>query len=189
MQAIKTRYYTPEEYLQLEEIAEFRSEYYKGQIRPLIAGTLNHDLIAVNLLNTLNNALEPQKHKIFVNALRLLIPSVGFYTYPDVIAIAGKLEFAPQRRDTVTNPMMIAEVLSEPTKDYDRGEKFALYRTLPSLQEYVAIDQDKIHVEQFSKTSEGKWLLSEYQDRNLVLSLTSIPLQIKISELYKKIVF
>jgi Uma2 family endonuclease len=189
MQAKEPHYYSPEAYLELEAAAAFRSEYYNGQIFPMAGGTPNHNRIVVNLGSALNVALTDQTYDVFTSDLRLWIPRKNLYTYPDVMVVAGELLFAEGRQDTITNPVAIVEVLSESTKNYDRGEKFEFYRTLFSFQEYVLIDQYKIHVEHCVKTTDNKWLLAEYEDVDTALSFASIPFQISLAAIYKKVLF
>ena len=189
MQAQEQHSYSPEEYLKLEEVAEFKSEYYNGQIFPMAGGTPNHNRIAVNLGSVLNVALADQDYDVFISDMRLWIPRAGLYTYPDVMVVSGQLEFAEGRRDTITNPLMITEVLSESTANYDRGEKFKLYRTISSLKEYIIISQSDKQVEQFSKTIDNKWILSEYDEENAVLALTCIQFQISLLDIYDKVDF
>ena len=188
MQIKEQQYYSPEEYLELETAAEYKSEYYDGQIFPMAGGTPNHNRIALNLSAGLNFALKGQNYDVFINDMRLWIPQKRLYTYPDVMVVAGELQFAENRRDTITNPLMLAEVLSESTENYDRGEKFKLYRTISSLKEYIIISQSEKHVEQFSKTTDNKWILSEY-DQDATLTLTSIEFQISLSDIYDKVEF
>jgi Uma2 family endonuclease len=121
--------------------------------------------------------------------LRLWIPQTRVYTYPDVMVVSGELEYAEGRKDTITNPVAIAEVLSDSTEDYDRGKKFKLYRSIPSLREYITIAQSEMQVEQFSKTDDNKWILSEYEGENAVLALTSLPFQIALPDIYDKVEF
>ena len=189
MQAQEQRYYSPEDYLELEVASESRHEYIDGQIIPMTGGTPNHNQIAGNFYAALNFALKRQPYRVFVTDQRLWIPKKRIHTYPDVMVIAGQLELVEGRRDTITNPLMIAEVLSSSTKSYDRGEKFAAYRTIPSFREYILIDQYNIHVEQYSKTDENKWMFSEYEDENYLLSLASFQFQILLSDIYDKVDF
>ncbi|XHX76736.1 MAG: Uma2 family endonuclease [Stenomitos frigidus ULC029] len=189
MQAKDQHYYSPEAYLELEEQAEFRSEYYDGQIFPMASGTPNHNRIAGNIYAALNLAFTDQDYDAFMSDLRLWIPRKSLYTYPDVMVVKGELAFAEGRKDTITNPVAIVEVLSDSTKNYDRGEKFEFYRTLFSFQEYLLIDQNKIHVEHCLKTTDNKWLLAEYEDIDTALSFTSIPFQISLAAIYKKVMF
>lgn len=189
MQAQEQRYYSPDEYLQLETAAELRHEYSDGRIFPMAGGTPNHNRIAGNVSSALNMALAEQDYDVFVSDMRLQVVQKGLYTYPDVMVVAGELLYAPNRKDTITNPLIIVEVLSESTKNYDRGEKFEFYRTLPSFQEYVLIDQYRVYVEQFSKMADHQWLLSEIEEPGAVLALVSIPLQLSLTDIYRKVRF
>ncbi|PSB10736.1 hypothetical protein C7B69_21795 [filamentous cyanobacterium Phorm 46] len=182
-------YYSPEEYLKLEEAAEFRSEYHDGKIIPMTGGTPNHNRIALNFGGALNFALKGQPYDVFMNDLRLWMPSKRVYTYPDVMLVAGKLEFAEGRKDTITNAAMVAEVLSKSTANYDRGGKFKLFRTIPTVREYVLIDQYEMHVEQFCKTDDNKWVLSEYDGADAVLVLSSVPFEVSLGEMYDRVDF
>ena len=182
-------YYSPEEYLKLEEVAEFRSEYQDGRIIPMTGGTPNHNRIALNLSGTLNSATKGQPYDVFINDLRLWIPSKRVYTYPDVMLVAGKLEFAEGRKDTITNAVMVAEVLSESTANYDRGDKFKLFRTIPTLREYILIDQYEMHVEHFCKTDDNKWILSEYDGADTVLRLSCVEFEMRLGDIYDRVDF
>ncbi|MEG3900292.1 MULTISPECIES: Uma2 family endonuclease [unclassified Microcoleus] len=182
-------YYSPEEYLMLEEGAKFRSEYQDGKIIPMTGGTPNHNQIALNFSGTLNFATKGQPYRVFINDLRLWIPSKRVYTYPDVMLVAGKLEFAEGRKDTITNAVMVAEVLSESTADYDRGGKFKLFRTIPSLTEYILIDQYEMHVEHFCKRDDNKWVLSEYDGADAVLRLSCLEFEMRLGDIYDRVDF
>ncbi|MBD1936062.1 Uma2 family endonuclease [Microcoleus sp. FACHB-68] len=189
MQAKEQRYYSPEEYLELETTAESRSEYFNGQIFPMPGGLPNHNRIALNFSAALHSAFKRKNYEVFMADMRLWIPQVRLYTYPDVMIVSGALEFAEGRRDTITNPIAIAEVLSESTKNYDRGEKFKLYRSIPSLREYLLIEQSEKSVEQFFKNENNQWILSEYQGEEAMLSLNSVEFQISFSDLYDNVEF
>lgn len=105
------------------------------------------------------------------------------------MVVSDQLELSENRRDTITNPLVITEVLSESTANYDRGEKFKLYRTISSLKEYIIISQSERHVEQFSKTIDNKWILSEYDQENALLTLNSVQFQISLLDIYDKVAF
>lgn len=189
MQITQQRYYSPEEYLKLEETAEFRSEYRAGEIIPMTGGTPNHNQIAGNFYTAIKAGLKGQPYRVYITDLRLWIPQRKIYTYPDVMIASRPIELLEGRKDTITNPAIVAEVLSKSTESYDRGKKFEHYRTLLSFQEYILIDQYRIHVEQFSKTESGKWLFSEYDGEAAVLSLTSVQFQISLPDIYEDIEF
>jgi len=181
--------YTVEEYLELEVNAETRSEYRNGEIISMTGGTPNHNEIAVNLLAFLKPLLRGKPYRLFSADQRLWIPAFNQHTYPDVMVAAKPLEMQTGRKDTITNPCFIAEVLSRSTKNYDRSEKFAAYRTIDTFQEYLLIDQYRIHVEHHVKTAVNQWLFSEYDDPAVTLSLKLLDLQIQIADLYDNIDF
>jgi Uma2 family endonuclease len=180
---------SPEEYLEIEVKSEERHEYINGQIIPMTGGTPNHNQIAGNFYAALNFALKRQPYRVFVTDQRLWIPQKRINTYPDVMIIAGELEFQEGRKDTLTNPIMIGEVLSKSTKSYDRDEKFAAYRTIGSFQEYLLIDQYTMHVEQYSKTDNNRWIFTEYEDADVTISLASIYFEISLADIYDKVDF
>lgn len=187
--AQETRYYSPEEYLELEVNSEIRHEYINGLIIPMTGGTPNHNQLALNFSGTLNYLLKRQPYQVFVTDQRLWIPTRKIHTYPDIMVVKTPLEYEEGRTDTLVNPVMIAEVLSKSTKGYDRDEKFAAYRTIPSLQEYILIDQYTMHIEQYFKTDNNQWIFSEFTDGNINLNLASISCQMTLSDIYDKVDF
>lgn len=187
--AQETRYYSPQEYLELEVNSEIRHEYINGLIIPMTGGTPNHNQLAGNFYAMLNFALKRQPYQVFVTDQRLWIPSRKIHTYPDIMVVKTPLEYEEGRTDTLVNPVMIAEVLSKSTKGYDRDEKFAAYRTIPSLQEYILIDQYTMHIEQYCKTNNNQWIFSEFTDGNVNLNLASISCQMILSDIYDKVDF
>lgn len=189
MQAEEKKHYTPEEYLELETNAEERHEYIDGEIVLMPGGMPNHNRITGNFYAALNFALKRQPYDVFITDQRLWIPRQRSYTYPDVMIIQGELQLQEGRKDTLTNPLMIAEVLSNSTKAYDKDEKFRAYRTIPSFQEYVLIDQYSLHIEQYYKTEPYKWIFSEYDGAEAILSLSSVPFEIALVDLYDKVAF
>ncbi|MEH2282490.1 MAG: Uma2 family endonuclease [Nostoc sp.] len=189
MQITKQRYYTPEEYLELEEAADYKSEYIDGQIIPMAGGTVNHNQIALNLSTELNFAFKKQNYRVFMGDIRLWILQKRTYTYPDVMILAGEPEFFNNRKDIILNPQIIVEVLSKSTKGYDREDKFQAYRTISTFQEYLLIDQTRIHVEQFSKTGKKQWTLREYDEEDEAIALVTVPFEISLQDLYNKVKF
>ncbi|WP_254173887.1 Uma2 family endonuclease [Planktothrix pseudagardhii] len=185
----ETKTYTPEEYLELEIASETRNEYRNGEIIPMTGGTPDHNKISGNLYIILTLALRRKPYETFHVDQRLWIPTVSLYTYPDVMVLQKPLELQIGRKDTVLNPCFIAEVLSKSTQNYDRSEKFASYRTIPTFQEYLLIDQYRIHVEHYVKTAVNQWVFSEYDDPNVTLSLSNFETQILIADLYEDIDF
>ncbi len=183
------RYYTREEYLALEEAAEYKSEYRDGEIVPMTGGTTNHNHIIVNLVAHLKFALRGQNYNLFTSDVRLWMPRYKQYTYPDVMVIQGEPAYEGTGTTTVTNPLIITEVLSKSTKNYDQSDKFRFYRSIPEFREYILIDQYSFFVEQFVKNSEGKWVLSEYESPDAVLALANIDFQISFSDIYEMVNF
>ncbi|MGF1604197.1 MAG: Uma2 family endonuclease [Thermosynechococcaceae cyanobacterium] len=179
--------YTPEAYLEFEVNSEERHEYVQGQIIPMTGGTPAHNELVSNLTAFLKLALRGKPYRTFVTDQRLWIPDRRLYTYPDVMVTPKALQLQEGRRDTICNPVMIAEVLSNSTKGYDRGEKFAAYRTLPTFQEYLLIDQSQLHVEQYVKTDTNQWLFSEQDQGNAEISLASLPFTLTLADLYEDI--
>jgi Uma2 family endonuclease len=183
------RSYTPEEYLELEEAADYKSEYRDGEIVPMTGGTTNHNKIALNFAANLKFALRGQDYDIYIGDVRLWIPRYRQYTYPDVMVIQGEPIYTGTSTTTVMNPLLIVEVLSKSTKNYDLGDKFIYYRSIPEFKEYILIDQTKYHVMQYTKTLEGRWLLTEYESEKTILELSSIEFQINLKEIYEKVNF
>jgi len=189
MQAQAQEYFSPEEYLDIEAEAKDKSEYIDGCIIPMAGGSTNHNQIAGNFYAELNFAIKRQDYQVFVGDVRLWLPERRIYTYPDVMLIAGEPQYFNDRTDTITNPQLIVEVLSDSTQNYDRSGKFEAYRTIPEFQEYLLVDQTRIHIEQFVKTARKRWLLYEYDDEDESVALVSVELQIALADIYNKIRF
>jgi Uma2 family endonuclease len=189
LQTTEQRYCTEEQYLALEETAEYKSEYLDGEIIPITGGSTNHNQIAGNLYIALSLALKKQNYRIFIGDVRLWIPKVRLYTYPDVMIIFGLPEYRSNRTDTITNPQVIVEVLSKSTKNYARVDKFTFYKTIPSFREYILIDQTKIKVEQYSKTENKRWLYSEYDEEDTALVFNYFQVEVPLSDVYEQVNF
>lgn len=144
------------------------------------------NLIAVNLSGEIRSQLKNRPCRVFASDMRVLISRTGLYTYPDVLVVCGELLFQDDKRDTLLNPTMIVEVLSPSTESYDRGDKFAHYRRLPTLREYVLVAQDKARVERFTRQGDD-WLLTDLIDMNSTLRLASIGCELPLSEIYAKV--
>ncbi|MCL1489126.1 MAG: Uma2 family endonuclease [Pseudanabaena sp. Salubria-1] len=181
--------YTVDEYLELEIASDIRNEYRNGEIIPMTGGTPNHNDISGNLYLLLKPLLKAQGFRVFHVDQRLWIPDIKIHTYPDVMIAPKPLEMQDGRKDTITNPCFIAEVLSKSTQNYDRSEKFAYYRTINTFQEYLLIDQYRVHVEHHIKTAVNQWLFSEYDDPTVTISLRFADVQIQIADLYDNIDF
>ena len=186
--------YTPEEYLRLEETAEFRSEYRDGEITPMTGGSADHNSIVVNICTLLKFALRGKGFKVFTSDLRLWIPTYQIYTYPDVMVIQGEPVFQAKRTDTVMNPCLIVEVLSKSTQNYDHTRKFKFYRSIAEVQEYVLVDQYAIEIEHYTRLEDNSWRLRDYGADTQSISLSSVEpasveLEIAIADLYEGVNF
>ena len=181
--------YTVAEYLAQEVAADSRHEYIDGVMLPSTGGTPDHNQILLNLAGALNFSLSQEPYRVFAADQRLWIPQAKIYTYPDVMVMPGALAYQAGRRDTVTNPILIVEVLSASTSNYDRGGKFAAYRSISSLVEYVLVDQYSAHVEHYAKTGPKQWMLQEYDGLEATLSFSSLEFSISLQKLYNKVQF
>ena len=196
MEQLHEKKYSPEEYLALEEQANYTSEYYRGKIFAMSGGSVNHNLIIGNVHASLYQKLRDSKCFAFMNDVRLWIDEKDLFTYPDIMIVCSKIEFYPDRDDTITNPLVMFEVLPKSDRHL-RGdghflhqrEKFVFYRAIPTFQEYVLIDQARVHVEHFYIGEQGKWTLTEYDDPDAVLKLTKIDFQISLRDIYHRVEF
>ncbi|MGL6137471.1 MAG: Uma2 family endonuclease [Planktothrix sp.] len=184
---VKPLLYSPEEYFELEETAEFKHEYRDGDIIPMTGGTTNHNQIAGNAYFQLKLGLRGQKYRLFIGDVRLWMPDYRLYTYPDLMVIKGDVIYHENRTDTVLNPLVIVEILSQSTGSYDRGDKFKYYRSIPDFQEYILIDQYQYSVEQFVKTETGKWQVNFYESADSILTLSALDFPINLTDLYEQV--
>jgi Uma2 family endonuclease len=184
--AASNSYVSPEEYLARERKADFKSEYFDGCVYAMAGASAEHGRLSLDLATELNVKLRAGPCEVFGSDLRVLVHPSGLYTYPDAVAVCGAPEFEDGRKDTLLNPSLIAEVLSPSTESYDRGEKFANYRRLPSLREYVLIAQDRVLVERFLRQGE-QWVLSVYEKRTAVVPLGSVGCEIALAEIYRRV--
>lgn len=183
------RFYTPTEYLEREEKADFKSELIEGEIIAMTGSSEKHNRIALNFCRLFPLEIQGQSYEVFMSDMRLWLPLHECYTYPDVIAVAGEPQFTSSKQTALTNPCLIVEVLSDGTDGYDKSAKFRLYRSIPEFQEYILIDQNAYRVEQFTKVEERQWLLTEWVGEDAVLSLQSIELDLGLQDLYKRVNF
>ena len=182
----KTRV-TPDQYLEFERASELKHEYRDGEIVQMVGGTREHNLIETNLLWILANSLRNKDFEVYPGNLRVKASDTGLYTYPDVAVVRGKPRLEDEQFDTLLNPAVLFEILSPSTESYDRGEKFASYRTIGSLCEYVLISQDKCRVERFTRQAVGEWLFRDYTEFDENIDLTIIEVSLQLSELYHKV--
>lgn len=180
---------SPEQYLEAERSAAFRSEYYSGHVYAMSGGSYRHFQIIGNITGELHAALKKRPCSVGPTDLRLRVSPDGLYTYPDVVVICGEPQFADDRNDTLLNPTLIVEVLSPSTEAYDRGFKAAQYRTLESLEEYALIAQAEPRVEVFRRQPGGHWLLSEAIGLAAVCRFESLDCSVPLVDIYDKVTF
>ena len=183
--AIEPRY-TAEEYLALERKAEYKSEYVNGHIIAMSGASRQHNLIAGNIYREISIQLRGHPCESYINDMRVRVSETGLYTYPDVVAVCGDIRFADGQTDTLLNPTVIVEVLSSSTEAYDRGDKFAHYRRLESLQDYLLVSQETVRVEHYVRQGE-KWVLSEANALTDTVHLTSIQCDLVLGDIYDKV--
>ena len=187
--AADTKIYAPEEYLALEVESDVRHEYLNGEIREMAGGTTNHNEIITNLCVALKPRLRKENYRLFTENVRVWSEKYRVYTYPDAMAIADEPIYHGKGTTTVINPCLIIEVASKSTKNYDQGDKFDYYRSLSSLQEYILVEQSRIHILQHTKTNDNRWLLTEYEEDSEEFSLSILPLSLSLDEVYEGVDF
>jgi Uma2 family endonuclease len=189
LSATETKYYTPEEYLALEETSEDKNEYRQGEIIPMVGATTNHNQIAGNFYRRFPLNINNQDYYTYMETVRLWLSDYSIYTYPDVMVIKGQPLYQGNSQSNVINPLIIVEVLSNSTQAYDRGDKFKFYRSLPTFQEYILIEQSSYSVERYYKQKDDQWLIDFVTGENAVLQLVSIDWQISLQDLYQRVNF
>ena len=175
--------WTQDEYLELERASRERHEFYRGEIFAMSGASRQESTIVLNIGALLWNALRGRPCSVFVSDMRLRVEPSGLYTYPDVVALCGPAQFDPEHQDTLRSPRVIFEVLSDSTESYDRGKKFELYRTLPSLAEMVLVSQKEPLIEHFGRQDDGTWVLRERRAGQQVV-LPSLGCQLSVDEVY-----
>ena len=180
---------TPEEYLASERKAEIKSEYFDGQMFAMSGATREHRKIVLNVATELNNQFVDRPCEVYPLDMRTKVSPTGLYTYPDIAAVCGEPEFEDANFDTLLNPQLIIEILSDSTESYDRGKKFAHYRTIETLREYVLVSQTECRIERFTRQDDGNWLYAENSDPNGSVELTSVACRLSPSRVYHKIDF
>ena len=178
---------SPEEYLTIERLSEYRSEYFDGEMVAMTGASRKHNLIVANLTRELTQQLKGKPCELYPNDMRVKVPSSRLYTYPDVVIVCGGPQFEDEYVDTLLNPTLIIEVLSESTESYDRGKKFGYYRTVETLSEYLLIAQDEYKIEQYVKQADGRWLLSEASSLDGAVEIVSIQCVLALKEAYDRL--
>jgi Uma2 family endonuclease len=179
---------TPEQYLEIERQAEYKSEYYDGEMFAKAGAPRLHSLIVANVIGELRQQLKDRPCETRPSDLRVQTPS-GLYTYPDVVVACGEARFLGTQEDTLLDPTLLVEVLSPSTEAYDRGRKFEHYRSIESLAEYLLVASDRIHADLFVKQPDGEWLLRDASRIEDKLELRSAGCSLALAEIYAKVKF
>ena len=188
MSTLPKTFITPEQYLELERKAEFKSEYYDGEIFAMSGVNRKHDDIVSQLLLLIGQHLRGKNCRWHTSDMRVLVVPGGLYTYPDLSVVCGSRQFADSQLDTLTNPALLVEVLSPTTQRYDRGDKAKLYRGIDSLQELLLVAQDRYEVELYRRQPDATWLIVEAKGLESSIELTSISYTLRLAELYERVV-
>jgi len=184
-----TKRYSVAEYLELEEKAEFKSEFVDGEILAMAGASANHNKISLNFCRLFPLSIGEQEYEVFMSDMRLWMFDYKRYTYPDVMVVEGQPIFTDEKQTGITNPCLIVEILSNSTGGYDRANKFKLYRSIPSFREYILISQNGYAVEQYAKQANGKWILADCMGEDALLKLESVNFEISLRDLYKRVTF
>ena len=184
----KTKLYTPEEYLALEDACNYRSEFENGYISAMAGSSFNHAQITSNISRFIANKAGEHCSSL-PNEIKVWIETLNKFYYSDVAVVCGKPVFYEDRTDTIINPLIIVEVLSKSTEAKDRGEKFLAYQTLDSLKEYVLVSQDKNVVERFFKENDGNWKYAATIGLNSAILLESLKIELTFKEIYERVDF
>lgn len=179
---------TPEQYLEIERAAEYKSEYLNGEMFAMAGAKANHNLILAHIVRELDQQLRERPCNVYPSDMRVRVSATDLYTYPDAAVLCGKPAYSDQRQDTLLNPTVIVEVLSPSTEAYDRGRKFEHYRTIESLRQYLLISSDRVHADLFT-LQDGRWVLTSADGSQDALELESIGCRLRLADLYEKVEF
>ena len=176
---------TPEQYLEIERKAEFKSEYYNGEMFAMSGARAGHNSLVWNLVSGLGSQLRGGPCRGYSNDMRVRVSATGLYTYPDLVIVCGEPQFLDETRDTLLNPTLIVEVLSPSTESYDRGRKFDHYQSVPSLQQYVLVSADRMHVDWYTRQVKAPWLYASAGKPEESIDLDSIGCRLQLADLYE----
>ena len=189
MSTLPKTFLTPEQYLEIERKAEFRSEYYNGEMFAMAGASGAHNLICTNLVIEIGAQLRRRSCFTFSHDMRMLVNQTGLYTYPDVMVVCGSPQYLGDRQETLLNPGLIVEVLSPSTEAYDRGKKFEHYRSIESLHDYLLVDSERTGAELFTRLPDNRWMLTAANRLEDVIAIESIDCRLTLANIYERIQF
>ena len=178
---------TPEEYLALERQSEIKHEYYAGEMFAMVGASKRHNIITANIIRILGNQLLERRCNVYASNMRVKVSATGKYTYPDVAVACEQEKFDDAENDTLLNPVVVIEVLSESTEAYDRGRKFEQYQTIESLTDYLLVTQEPHRVEQYVRQSDREWRYSEYRNAEDIVKINVIGCELMLKDVYVKV--
>ncbi|HSN73894.1 MAG TPA: Uma2 family endonuclease [Anaerolineae bacterium] len=189
MSAVPKIYLTPAEYLAFERQSDVKHEFFRGELFAMSGASRQHVRISINVTTLLDNQVKGRRCEVFNSDMRVKVSPTGLYTYPDASIVCGRPRFEDKELDVLLNPTVIVEILSKSTEAYDRGEKFAQYRTLDTLTDYLLLSQDKPRIEHFTRQQGGVWLFTESAGLDAVMAIESIQCQLPLAEVYDRVEF
>lgn len=189
MSTAPQRRYTEAEYLAFERASEIKHEFYRGEIFAMSGASRQHNRININISALLHEQLKNRDCVHFTIDMRVKVQVANLYTYPDLAITCSEPRFLDGEFDTLLNPQVVIEVLSDSTEKYDRGKKFEMYRTIPSLREYVLVSQDRAHVDRFSLNEQGQWVLDDASGLDAVIELSTVGCRLPLADIYAKVEF
>ena len=189
MSTVPVRKLTGEQYLEIERKAQFKSEFYRGELFAMSGASREHNLIANNIGGEARSRLRGSPCEVYSSDMRVRVDRTGLYVYPDVVIVCGEPRFVDEHVDTLVNPRLLIEILSDSTEKYDRGTKMSQYMQIDSLQEYVLVSQSQPRVEVYQRRSDGKWNYSDASGLDASISLESVGITLPMSEIYLRVEF
>lgn len=187
---LKPKYISEEDYLTMEEVSPVKHEYFNGEIFQMAGASENHNSIAMNISSELHQQLKKRQCKVFQNDMRLYIEKEGIYVYPDIMVVCGQTELKKYKSlENLLNPILIIEVLSDSTADFDKGRKFEHYRTIESFKEYLLVSQKTKQIMRYTKQNDGSWNLMDFIGDSTEIELSSIECSLNTSDIYDKVEF
>ena len=173
------------EYVALERESDTKHELINGQLYAMAGGSIEHGRLAMRMARALGNALGKRPCEVLSSDVRVRVQETGLVTYPDLSVVCGRIEADPQDKHTITNPIVLVEVLSDSTSQYDRGEKLARYRRIPSLRDYLLVDQKKAWIEHYARNDDGSWTLRDVRPPEKVRLTNGA--EIDVAEVYENL--
>lgn len=189
MSAVAKTKMTEQEYLVKERASDFKSEFFNGEMFAMAGASVNHNLIKDNLIARIGAQLSGSNCRTLSSDQRLKVDRSGLYTYPDIMIVCGKPERAALDSETITNPQVVIEVLSDNTESYDRFEKFEHYKRLPTVREYVLVAQNRVGIERYARTAEGEWVIRSFTQADELFAFATVPVNVKIADIYLDVEF